>query len=39
MTEIPSELFGDLAEAVAARYGFAVDPHKFAVTGRCAACH
>ena len=38
MTEIPSELFGDLAEAVAARYGFAIDPHRFAVTGRCAAC-
>jgi Fur family ferric uptake transcriptional regulator len=39
MTEIPSELFRDLAEAVAARYGFAVDPHRFAVTGRCADCH
>jgi Fur family transcriptional regulator, ferric uptake regulator len=38
MTEVPNELFGDLAQVVEERYGFAIDPHRFAVTGRCAAC-
>jgi len=38
MTEIPHEMFGDLSREVEARYGFTVDLHRFAVTGRCAAC-
>jgi len=38
MTEVPDELFGDLARVVAARYGFAIAPHRFAVTGLCADC-
>lgn len=38
MTEVPSELFRDFAQTLASRYGFAADPHRFAVTGRCADC-
>ena len=38
MTEAPSELFRDVAEALATRYGFTASPHRFGVTGRCAAC-
>ncbi|MGH3187712.1 MAG: Fur family transcriptional regulator [Streptosporangiaceae bacterium] len=38
MTEVPGELFRDVAETLAARYRFAVDPHQFGVIGRCAAC-
>jgi len=38
MTEIPDELFGDLARAVGDRYGFAIHPRRFALTGLCARC-
>jgi Fur family ferric uptake transcriptional regulator len=38
MTEVPGELFRDVAETLAATYGFTAAPHRFAVVGRCAAC-
>jgi Fur family transcriptional regulator, ferric uptake regulator len=38
MTEVPGELFRDVADTLATRYHFAVDPHRFGVIGRCAAC-
>ncbi len=38
MTEVPSDLFRDITETLAARYGFAVSPHGFGVIGRCANC-
>lgn len=38
MTEVPQDLFVGLAEQARERYGFAIDPHRFAVTGRCASC-
>ena len=38
MTEVPGELFRDVAETLATRYRFAVNPHRFAVIGRCADC-
>jgi len=38
MTEVPDDLFNDLAEVVAARYGFKIAPHRFAMTGLCANC-
>jgi Fur family ferric uptake transcriptional regulator len=38
MTEVPQDLFTGLAEQARERYGFAIDPHRFAVTGRCASC-
>jgi Fur family ferric uptake transcriptional regulator len=38
ITEVPGDMFQDLAATVKTRYGFAIDPHRFAVTGCCAAC-
>lgn len=38
ITEIPGALFHDVAETLAARYGFAAKPHRFSVMGRCAGC-
>ncbi len=38
MTEIPDELFADLASRARDRYGFVIEPRKFAVTGHCASC-
>jgi Fur family transcriptional regulator, ferric uptake regulator len=38
MTEVPDELFGSLARGASEQYGFTVDPHHFAVAGRCANC-
>lgn len=36
--EAPDELFGGLARTVKAKLGFSIDPHHFAILGRCAAC-
>ena len=38
MTEVPDQVFSDLAAATKATYGFVINPHHFAVTGRCASC-
>jgi Fur family transcriptional regulator, ferric uptake regulator len=38
MTEVPSDLFRGVTETLAARYGFAVSPHRLGVIGRCASC-
>jgi Fe2+ or Zn2+ uptake regulation protein len=38
MIEVPQAIFAGLADAAAAGYGFAIDPHHFAVLGRCADC-
>lgn len=38
MTDVPAELFSDIAQALAAKYEFAADPHRFAIIGRCATC-
>jgi Fe2+ or Zn2+ uptake regulation protein len=38
MTEVPDEIFADLVRVAVADYGFAINPHRFAVTGRCASC-
>jgi len=38
MTEVPDDMFRDLIGSARARYGFAINPHRFAVTGRCANC-
>ena len=38
MIEVPEQLFAELAASAAAEYGFTIDPHHFAVLGRCAAC-
>jgi Fur family ferric uptake transcriptional regulator len=36
--EAPDELFRGLARTVKNKLGFAIDPHHFAMLGRCAAC-
>jgi Fe2+ or Zn2+ uptake regulation protein len=38
MTEVPGEMFGDLARTARDRHGFRVEPHRFAVIGACATC-
>jgi Fur family transcriptional regulator, ferric uptake regulator len=38
MVEAPDALFAGLAKAAQAQFGFAIDPHHFAMLGRCANC-
>lgn len=38
MIEVPDEIFADLVRLAGAEYGFAINPHRFAVTGRCVNC-
>ena len=38
MTEVPDDMFRALVRSARTRYGFAINPHRFAVTGRCANC-
>jgi Fur family ferric uptake transcriptional regulator len=36
--EAPDELFQGLARTARAKLGFSIDPHHFAILGRCARC-
>jgi Fe2+ or Zn2+ uptake regulation protein len=36
--EAPDQVFRGLARTARAEFGFTIDPHHFAVLGRCAAC-
>jgi Fur family transcriptional regulator, ferric uptake regulator len=36
--EAPDDLFKSLSRSMKSRYGFTIDPHHFAMLGRCAAC-
>ncbi len=38
MVEVPDTLFSGLSRTARAHFGFEIDPHHFAVLGRCAAC-
>jgi Fe2+ or Zn2+ uptake regulation protein len=38
MIEVPDRMFGGLARTARTRFGFEIDPHHFAVPGRCADC-
>jgi len=38
MFEVPERLFSGLARTASASYGFVIDPHHFAVLGRCERC-
>jgi Fe2+ or Zn2+ uptake regulation protein len=38
LIEVPGTLFDDLAAEARARFGFTIDPHHFAMLGRCADC-
>lgn len=36
--EAPDQLFQGLSRSVKSKLGFSIDPHHFAILGRCAAC-
>ena len=38
LIEVPGTLFDDLAAQAQARFAFTIDPHHFAMLGRCADC-
>jgi len=38
MTEVPDDMFRALVRSARTKYGFAINPHRFAVTGLCANC-
>lgn len=38
MTEVPDDMFRDLVRTARIRYGFVINPSRFAVTGHCANC-
>ena len=38
MIEAPDALFAGLAKAAREKFGFTIDPHHFAMLGRCADC-
>ncbi len=38
MTEVPGDIFADLNQTARTRYGFTIEPHRFAVIGLCSAC-
>jgi Fur family ferric uptake transcriptional regulator len=38
MTEVPDGMFTDLVRTAYSEYQFQINPHRFAVTGRCASC-
>ena len=37
--EAPDQLFQGLSKTVKSKLGFSIDPHHFAILGRCAACY
>jgi Fur family transcriptional regulator, ferric uptake regulator len=38
MIEAPDEIFGGLARTAKTKLGFSINPHHFAILGRCADC-
>lgn len=38
LIEVPDSMFSGLARDASTRFGFTIDPHHFAMLGRCAAC-
>lgn len=38
VTESPDALLGAFARSLKSRYGFSIDPHHFAIAGRCQNC-
>ncbi len=38
MIEVPDDIFAGLVRVAEHEWGFAINPHRFAVTGRCANC-
>ena len=38
LVEVPDSIFDGLAQEASTRFGFTIDPHHFAMLGRCADC-
>jgi Fe2+ or Zn2+ uptake regulation protein len=38
LIEVPDSMFSGLARDASTRFGFTIDPHHFAMLGRCSAC-
>jgi Fe2+ or Zn2+ uptake regulation protein len=38
LIEVPEPLFNDLAKIALSEFGFTIDPHHFAMLGRCSGC-
>jgi Fe2+ or Zn2+ uptake regulation protein len=38
LVEVPDTMFSGLAQEASTRFGFTIDPHHFAMLGRCADC-
>jgi Fe2+ or Zn2+ uptake regulation protein len=38
LIEVPESMFSGLAEQASSEFGFTIDPHHFAMLGRCADC-
>jgi Fur family ferric uptake transcriptional regulator len=38
LIEVPDTMFDGLAKQARAGFGFTIDPHHFAMLGRCADC-
>jgi Fe2+ or Zn2+ uptake regulation protein len=38
LIEVPGSMFAGLAQEASTRFGFTIDPHHFAMLGRCAEC-
>ena len=38
LVEVPDTMFSGLAHEASTRFGFTIDPHHFAMLGRCADC-
>lgn len=38
LIEVPEAMFDGLAKQARTRFGFTIDPHHFAMLGRCADC-
>jgi Fur family ferric uptake transcriptional regulator len=38
LIEVPQSMFSGLAKEAATQFGFTIDPHHFAMLGRCADC-
>lgn len=38
LIEVPDQIFAQLVGQIRIQFGFSIDPHRFAVVGRCARC-
>ncbi len=38
LVEVPEPMFNGLAKSALSQFGFTIDPHHFAMLGRCSGC-